>query len=76
MAAIWGVISNLPEIIRIVKLMLTALEEGKHFIDVRIQLSAFDKAAEKAKNDKDTSALEGLFDPKPASGDSGNTSSH
>lgn len=71
-AAIWGVITNLPEIIRIIKLMLDALNRGEHFIDVRIKLTAFDKGAEKAKNDKDTSDLENVFRQKPASGDSGN----
>lgn len=63
MAAIWGVISNLPEIIRIVKLMLQAVEDGEHFIEVRISLSGYDKAAEKSKNEKDTSQLQNIFDP-------------
>lgn len=71
-AAIWGVITNLPEIVRIVKLMLQAIDKGEHFIDVRISLSAMDKAEEKAKNDKDTSDLEAVFNGKSDPGNSGN----
>lgn len=65
--AIFALISNLPDLIALLKQIGQAVDAGEHYIDVRISLGKFDDAAKKAKDDKDTSGLENLFNPPPKS---------
>jgi len=63
-AIVTGIVTlfqNLPEIIKVIKMIGEAAQSGVRFVTVRIQLSKFDAAAEKAQNEKDTSGLEDLF---------------
>lgn len=58
---LFSLLGSLPDIISFLKFVGEGTEAVLHFVDGRIKLSAFDKAAEKAQNAKDTSDLESVF---------------
>lgn len=71
---LFALLQSLPQLLSLLEAVGQAVETGAHYVDVHIKLAAFDDAAKKATDEKDTSGLEDIFDPKPASGNPGNTS--
>lgn len=74
--ALFSLLISVPDIVSIVKQIAEAIELGRDYIDLRIQLKKFDQAAEKAKDDKNTSELENLFNPKPKPADPDSSQHH
>lgn len=70
---LFALLQSLPQLLSLLEAVGQAVETGAHYVDVHIKLGEFDDGEKKAEHDKDTSNLEGIFDPKPASGDSGNS---
>lgn len=64
-SSVFKFLMAVPDLIGIIKQIWAAIEAGKDFIELRINLGKFDKAVGKAKKEKDTSELEDLFNPKP-----------
>jgi uncharacterized phage-associated protein len=64
MAEIWTFIQVL---VKYGPVIYEAIKRGANFIELQINLREFDRAKEKAKDDKDTSDLENVWNPKPKS---------
>lgn len=57
-----------PDFVRLALLIIDGVRKGVDFVEFRIDMSKFRKAEEPSKHDKDTSQLEGVFNPKPNGG--------
>lgn len=71
---LFALLQSLPQLLSLLEAVGQAVETGAHYVDVHIKLGEFDDAAKKAKDEKDTSGLEDIFNPKPGAGSSGNAS--
>lgn len=59
--SIKSILMNLPDIIKMITLVAQGIEFTAEYIDGRIKLSKFDKAAQVAQKTGDTSAIEAIF---------------
>jgi hypothetical protein len=59
-----ALLTNLPQLLGLLQKLGEAWDAGSHAVEVHFELRKFDAATEKAKNEKDPSELNDLFNQK------------